>query len=79
VRWLMLPRINSLALDGFLIAENAGRLLGRSVSTSFTYIILPDIFMPTRTKFLSRKKQIQYYIGRRLAGKKAKRERQIGN
>lgn len=46
----------TIALDGFLIAENAGRLLGRSASTSFTDIILPDIFMPTRTKFLSKEK-----------------------
>ena len=38
----MLPRINSLVLDEFLVAENAGRLLGRSVAMSFADIILPD-------------------------------------
>ena len=38
----MMPRINSLVLDEFLVAENAGRLLGRSVAMSFADIILPD-------------------------------------
>jgi len=76
----MLPRIHSLVLDEFLVAENAGRLLGRFVAMSFADIILPDRYFYADYNYKAyevpfKKRQIYYSIGSRLAVREESKER----